>query len=136
MESNYKAKFILTFFLLCSIGLFNISLVQAGNLGDAFKKNLEDVAGPSGAGYKADAAPEAIIGSIVQVALSFLGVIFLVLMVYGGFLWMTARGNEEQVAKAKNLITAAIIGLIIVLAAYAISYVLIEKIGTKTLEKP
>ena len=56
-----------------------------------------------------------------------LGMIFLILMLYGGYLWMTAAGKEERVTKAKNLITAAIIGVIIVVSAYAISYFVIEK---------
>lgn len=64
------------------------------------------------------------IGKIVGVALSLVGVAFLLLMIYGGFLWMFARGNDQDVSKAKELMQAAIIGLVIVLAAYAItSYV-------------
>lgn len=61
------------------------------------------------------------IGRIVGAALSFIGIIFFILMIYGGVLWMTARGNDQQVEKAKDLIVAAIIGLIIVFAAYAIT---------------
>jgi hypothetical protein len=61
------------------------------------------------------------IGTIVGAILAFVGVIFFVLMIYGGFLWMMARGNEQEAAKAKDLIVAAVIGLIIVLAAYAIT---------------
>jgi uncharacterized membrane protein len=62
------------------------------------------------------------IGQLVQTAMSFLGIIFTVLLIYAGFLWMTARGEETKVEKAKNIIITAIIGLIIVLAAYSISY--------------
>ena len=62
-----------------------------------------------------------LIGQIIGVVLAFLGVIFLVLMIYAGLTWMTARGNEQQVTKAKDLMRDAIIGLIIVLSAYAIS---------------
>ncbi|MFA5359823.1 MAG: pilin [Patescibacteria group bacterium] len=61
------------------------------------------------------------IGKIISVANSFLGVIFLLLMIYAGFLWMTARGNEQQLEKAKNIIIYSIIGLAVVLAAYAIT---------------
>ncbi len=61
------------------------------------------------------------IGKIVGLALSFIGLAFFLLMIYGGFLWMFARGNDQEVQKAKDLIQAAIIGLIIVLAAYAIT---------------
>lgn len=61
------------------------------------------------------------IGQIVGALLSFVGVLFLILMIYGGVMWMTARGNEQQVEKARGLIIAAVIGIIIVLAAYAIT---------------
>jgi len=61
-----------------------------------------------------------IAGSAVSVALSLLGVIFLVLMLYAGYNWMIARGEEEKVTKAKDTITRALIGLIIVVGAYAI----------------
>ena len=87
------------------------------------------------AGYDLNTKPQNIIAIIIQTALMFLGVIFLILMIYGGYLWMTARGNEEQVTKAKNLISAAIIGLVIVLAAYAISYFIISRLGINTLRE-
>ncbi|PIR92378.1 hypothetical protein COU01_01910, partial [Candidatus Falkowbacteria bacterium CG10_big_fil_rev_8_21_14_0_10_44_15] len=49
-----------------------------------------------------------------------LGIIFLVLVLYAGFLWMTAAGNEDQVTKAKSILTTSIIGIVIIVAAYAI----------------
>ncbi len=61
------------------------------------------------------------IGQIIGVVLSFVGVLFLILMIYGGILWMTAAGNEEQVKKARGLMFNALIGLVIVLAAYALT---------------
>lgn len=62
-----------------------------------------------------------IIGSIVGVVLSFIGLLFFILMIYGGLTWMTAAGNQQQIDKAKSLIVSAIVGLIIVMAAYAIT---------------
>lgn len=62
-----------------------------------------------------------IIGKVVGAGLAFVGVLFFILMIYGGLLWMTAQGNEQQVTKAKDLIIAAVVGLIIVLSAYAIT---------------
>lgn len=62
-----------------------------------------------------------IIGKVVGSLLAFLGIAFLLLMIYGGFLWMFSRGNEQEVEKAKNLIQAAIIGLLIIVSAYAIT---------------
>lgn len=79
-------------------------------------------------GYKttSDVGISGIVGTIITALLSLIGVIFLILMVYAGFTWMTAHGDEEKVTKAKNIITASIIGLIIVLAAYAITYFVYE----------
>lgn len=64
----------------------------------------------------------ATIGKIVGAGLSLLGVVFLLLIIYGGLIWMIARGNEQKVEQAKTTIEAAVIGLVIVLAAYAITY--------------
>lgn len=61
------------------------------------------------------------VGQIIGTVLSFVGVLFLILMIYAGILWMTAQGNEQQVSKAKGLLINGIIGLIIVFAAYAIT---------------
>ena len=69
------------------------------------------------------------IGQIINIALTFLGVIFLLLIIYGGFTWMTAGGNEQKITKAKGTIFNAAIGLIVVLAAYAITAYFGEAIG-------
>lgn len=58
----------------------------------------------------------------IQVILGFLGIIFLGLTLISGFNWMTAAGNEEKIKKAQGTLKAAIIGLLIVLAAYTITY--------------
>ena len=108
--------------------------MAADNLRNAFGDNLKQVAGSDGAGYHTDAEPETLVGEIIAVVLSFLGVVFLILMIYGGFLWMTAGGSEQRVEKAKKLITAAIIGLIVVVSAYAISHLLVTTLGDETLE--
>jgi hypothetical protein len=65
------------------------------------------------------------IGLIIGVLLSLLGVVFLGLTIYGGIMWMTAEGKEERIEKAKGIIASSLIGLVIVLAAYAISIFII-----------
>jgi len=70
---------------------------------------------------------DSVIGTIIYTILSFVGVLFFILTVYGAFLWMTAQGNDERVKKAKTMLTNSIIGLIITLSAYAISYFLISR---------
>lgn len=62
-----------------------------------------------------------IIGNIIRAALSLTGTIFLVLIIYAGFIWMTAGGNEEKIRKAKLVIQSAVIGLIIILSSYSIT---------------
>jgi len=69
------------------------------------------------------------VGQIISILLSFVGVLFFILMIYAGILWMTAQGNEQQVSKAKNLLINATIGLIITLAAYAITYFVIGRLN-------
>lgn len=59
-------------------------------------------------------------GEIIGLVLSFIGVIFLLLMIYAGISWMVSAGNQEKVKKARDLMINAVIGLIIVLSAYAI----------------
>ncbi len=68
------------------------------------------------------------IGQLIRVALGFLGVVAVVIILLGGFKWMTAGGNDEKVGEAKKLIIAGIIGLAIILSAYAIASFVISSI--------
>jgi len=100
------------------------------NLKDAFDNAtdspLQTVAGSQGAGYLASVGIETLAGQVITAITSLLGIIFILLTIYGGFLYMNARGNEEQTKKAKAIITQALIGLVIILAAYAISYFILK----------
>ncbi len=71
-------------------------------------------------------SPEIIIGNVIQAILGLLGIVFLAFMIYAGITWMTAQGNDQKVTKAKQMITEAIVGLIIVVAAYAIAYFVVS----------
>ena len=62
-----------------------------------------------------------IIGSIINAALGFLGIILLGYLLFAGFLWMTSGGSEEKAGQAQTMIKNAIIGLIIIVASFAIS---------------
>jgi TRAP-type C4-dicarboxylate transport system permease small subunit len=107
--------------------VFNINFIFAET---QFEKGLNATAAGTGHAEMAgieDKTPAELIGQVINGVLAFLGVIFLILMIYGGYLWMTAAGNEQQVEKAKNIIRDSIIGLIIILAAYAITYFIVNK---------
>ena len=81
------------------------------------------------AGFGAPKNVVEIIGSIIAVFLSLLGIVFLVLIIYGGFVWMTSAGNEAKVLKAKKVLTNAVIGLIIIMSAYAITSFVFSALG-------
>ncbi len=108
-----------TFVILAMIGLMLPSFVfaQSGDFG------LDQaVEGTALKDFKAKNTDiPSLIGTIVGVVLSFVGAIFFLLILYAGFLWMTAFGSSEKVDKAKDIVQHAAVGLIIVLAAYAIS---------------
>ena len=61
-----------------------------------------------------------ILGIVVSAFLALLGIIFVAMILQGGYNWMYAGGNEDRLDKAKNQIRRAIIGLIITISAYAI----------------
>ncbi len=105
--------------------MFGLILPAQANFKDIFNKSLNIAAQESGHGEGGLAAaqksiPE-IIGLAIQALLVLLGVIFLGLIIYAGFTWMLARGNEQEVNKAKGVMQNAVLGLILVLAAYAIT---------------
>ena len=58
-------------------------------------------------------------GSIIQLFLGLLGLIALVIVLYGGFVWMTSGGNEEKISQAKKILSAGVIGLVIILSNVA-----------------
>lgn len=110
----------------------NIASVAAQGTLDLTGK-LKNVGG--NAGYSSEVSENTIpntVGNIIKALLSLLGIIFMVYIVYAGYLWMIARGNEEQLTKAKAIIRGSIIGLIIVLAAYAITQFVLTSIINAT----
>ena len=114
-------KKIISFTILVVIGLLIVGgPVLALDLGLDSAKNAA-----AGAGYDAAGTTETTlaqtIGSFIRGILTVSGVIFTCLVFYAGYLWMTARGDEAQVEKAKEIIRAGVIGLTIALAAFGIT---------------
>ncbi len=70
-----------------------------------------------------------IVGNVIKVILGLLGVIFLILIIYAGFRWMTAGGDEKHIEKARKTLVNATIGIIIVLAAYGIATFILNALG-------
>jgi len=73
------------------------------------------------------------IAKIIKVAMSLLGIVAVVIVLIGGFKWMTAGGNDDQVGEAKKWIFSGVIGLAIILSAYALaSFVITQLVDATT----
>lgn len=72
------------------------------------------------------------VAKLINVALSMLGMIAVVIVLIGGFKWMTAGGNEEKVGEARKLIFAGIVGMAIILSAWAIARFVLVQLSTAT----
>ena len=70
------------------------------------------------------------IQNIIRIILGFLGIVTIIIILYGGFIWMTSFGEEDKIDHAKKMISAGVVGLVVVLAAYAISSFVISSITT------
>jgi hypothetical protein len=136
-KQRFKIQLIVCFIILFSFfNSFFLVFAQATNdLPTDIMFRLRNVAtGDPGAGFKEVATGDLTetIGNIIKIVLTFLGIVFLILVIYGGYIWMTAHGNEERVTKAKDLITEALIGLVIILGAYIITYFVVNALITQT----
>lgn len=127
-------KLFLGLLSLVTVGQMALVAMPAGaqnfdpSTGDALgglnATTLGNGQGPAAAGQ----ALPVLIGKIIRTVLGLLGIIFLLLMVYAGFLWMTARGESDPVDKAKDIIKQSIIGLIIIFLAYALTGFIINTV--------
>jgi hypothetical protein len=99
----------------CKKDTFGLNPVNAGVGGTLGNKDLRTV-----------------IGNIINVALSLLGVVAVVIILIGGFKWMTAGGSEDKVEEAKKMIFQGIIGLAIILSAWAIAIFVLNSLSSAT----
>ena len=106
-------------------------LLATGDL-DNFLTEVGPEAGVSASGGTPNQTLTEIIGAVISAALGALGIIFLILMVYAGFLWATSQGAEDKIKKAKGILSNSVIGLVITLAAYAIATFVVGEATTAT----
>lgn len=84
---------------------------------EAYKKN-----------YASGGSPVVYISSIINTALGLMGIVFMAIIIYAGWLWLAAAGNQEDITKAKKWIKNCVIGIIIIMAAYIISSFVINSV--------
>jgi hypothetical protein len=114
-EMVQKTITTVTLALVGMLVVFSISHAQYG---------LDETAGRSGydTSYaNSEARAEVVIGDVVAAALALVAFLFFAMMIYAGLRWMTARGNDELVEKARNALQAAIIGFVIVSLSYGLT---------------
>ncbi|PLX26575.1 hypothetical protein C0581_04045 [Candidatus Parcubacteria bacterium] len=112
--------------IIALVGVVSIVSIASAADPKSTKYGLDITAGA--AGLNTGDVPT-LVGNIIGSALSLISVLFFILMIYGGILWMLARGKDEQAKKALDTIIGAIIGIIIVLAAYAITNFVFSSVG-------
>ena len=123
-----------------------VSLILVGSLGllqsvPAFASNPSLSNDPLGVNYGSytglsDQDVRVSIARVIQFVLGFLGLIFLVLVIFAGFLWMTSAGNEDRVEKAKKILWGAVIGVAIILASYGITEFVVKNFYEVTTNSP
>lgn len=119
MTNKSFLNIFIIFFILFSVFFINISNIWASSLWDQ-QEGIKTI-GTDAYGKQVPDDIRVTVVKIIKVFLGFLAVIFLVLIIWAGYLYMTAAGNEEGVTKAKKLIAEAIIGLIIIFMSYSIT---------------
>ncbi|MDD5291267.1 MAG: pilin [Patescibacteria group bacterium] len=133
MRKNlYKNLLASAMIILIMVPAFALALpVQAQDDSDTllWGGTQGDVENTIGLGAK---DPREIAASIINIALGFLGIVAVIIILLGGFKWMTAGGNEDKVEEAKKLIFAGIIGLIIIMAAWGIAKFVVNALYEKT----
>lgn len=118
-----------------------LALVLGLLLSSPFTSNVLAYADPVGEGIKivdnhdamTNEDPRFIAGRFIMIALSFLGIIAVIIVIYAGFQWMTSGGNQERVASSKKMLIAGLIGLLIILLSLAITRWLLFSVSNEVL---
>lgn len=129
-----KFYYILLINFILFLSLFFIANVYAAKISPDTLTNINNQTNPfiQGAGLSANTSIGSIVATVIQAFLGLLGIIFIILILIAGYNWMTAAGDEEKVKKAKETLSRAIIGLIIIIAAYSITYFVFNNLGWGT----
>ncbi|MCX6745536.1 MAG: pilin [Candidatus Parcubacteria bacterium] len=122
-----KRKFLIIFFILLGLGLA-LSQVWAYSFSDitGFSSTTAGEAGLT------KTSTSDIVASVIKIVLSITGALFVILFIYGGFVWLTSTGNPEKIGKAKKAVSFAVVGALIVVAAYSITTYVVSLIPSGT----
>jgi len=119
----------LALLVLTPVFAFSLPALAAPDIWNGSGENGADFAANTTLG---NADLKTTIAQTIRVIIGFLGIIAVVIILIGGFKWMTAGGNEDKVGEAKKLLVAGLIGLVIILMAYAIAAFVLNQLVTAT----
>ncbi|MDD5031571.1 MAG: pilin [Patescibacteria group bacterium] len=122
MNLYKKTRYFFAFLVFSVLNFSLADLARSQGFGPVDGGQAEAFRNSSGFAAADGSSLARIVSVVIQAFLGLLGVIFLVLLITAGYKWMTAAGNEEKMTEAKGTIWRAVIGLIITVAAYAITY--------------
>ncbi len=120
-----KSLVYLSILLLIVFVFANFNIVGASSAQDLAKTGLDNTNAEIGL---AQGDPARTVGAALGVLLSVLGLVFLIICIYAGVLWMTAAGEKDNIAKARSMLIQGAIGLIITLGAYTVTAYVVDKI--------
>ncbi len=128
-----KNVFLLLVVIMLIVFNFSLALepVLADGATDKAQAGLKASADTAGFST-AKAEPAEVIGKALNILISVLGIIFVILVVYGGVTWMTATGNADQVKKARSMIIEGALGMAVTLASYSLASYVVEKASSAT----
>ncbi len=130
MTLTYKRSIIFGLALSMLFTSFSLALAEEDTTESATTTISAGLDSAAEGSYSDTASLTEFIGNLIQVLLTATGILFLVLTVYAGVLYMTAAGDENKIKKAKGMIVSALIGLIIIIGAYALTSYVISALST------
>ncbi len=132
MQQNIFQKIVLATMIFAALTLIMLPVSKTMALeaddywgGTEQRQYVDQNSGLAGGETARD--PRLVVVDVIKTILGFLGVIALVIILYAGFRWMTAGGNEENVSTAKKILISALIGLVIILSSYALATFVLDQ---------
>lgn len=138
MSNNFKkilfmSVLLILFSLICSRQILATECSSVWDcITDEDNGGLEEIGETVFTGGTPKKTIPQIIASIVNYLLGVLGIIFITLVIYGGFVYMTAMGDSDKISNAKSIIISASIGVAIILASYSFTYFIVQNLTQAT----
>src|SRR3989339_712296 len=120
---------VFMFFLCLLLFIFLPDSALAQSATSTISQGLQNTAGTT---YDTNSTATVFIGNLIRTLIGATGILFLVITIYAGILYMTAAGDDTKIKKAKGMLTSSVIGIIIVVGAYAMTSYIVSALSTAT----